>query len=138
MGILALCHSKIAPFKNPEGPDYDRFTPDLHAKTWGLTHKWADYVLFLNFETHVDAGKAPGPRAWAAPAACSTPSGPPRSTPRTATACRRGSTAARGAAEAWANLAAAMKAGRRPGHAAPGPAEAPPADVPQDRHQTEP
>ena len=29
MAILALCHSRISPFKNPEGPDFDRFTPDL-------------------------------------------------------------------------------------------------------------
>jgi len=53
MIIFALCHTKVKPFKNPEGPDYDRYTADMHEKTWGLTHKWADAVLFGNFETVV-------------------------------------------------------------------------------------
>jgi hypothetical protein len=66
MSILALAHTKISPFKNPEGPDYDRYTVDVHHKTWGLTHKWADLVLFVNFVAHVEAkrndtsGKAKG------------------------------------------------------------------------------
>lgn len=54
MTIVCLCHTKVATFKNPEGPDYDRYTPDMHPKTWGLTHKWADAVLFLNFETFTE------------------------------------------------------------------------------------
>jgi hypothetical protein len=57
MSILVLAHSKISTFRNPEGTDYDRYTVDVHAKTWGLTHKWADLVLFLNFLSHVDAKK---------------------------------------------------------------------------------
>lgn len=54
MGIICLCHTKVAPFKNPEGPDYDRYQPDMHPKTWSLTHKWADVVMFGNFETFID------------------------------------------------------------------------------------
>jgi hypothetical protein len=57
MMILTLCHTRAATYKNPEGPDYDRYTPDLHAKTWGLTHKWADFVVFLNFSVHVEAAR---------------------------------------------------------------------------------
>lgn len=53
MTIFLLCHTKVKPFKNPEGPDYDRYQPDVHEKTWGLTHKWADCVLFGNFEVAV-------------------------------------------------------------------------------------
>ena len=53
MGIIALAHSRVPSFKNPEGPDYDRIVPDLHGKTWALTHKWADSVLYLSYETHV-------------------------------------------------------------------------------------
>lgn len=49
MSILCLVHTRVASFKNPEGPDFDRYVPDMHAKTWGLTHKWADMVLFANF-----------------------------------------------------------------------------------------
>lgn len=51
MTIFALCHTKVKPFKNPLGPHYDRFQPDMHEKTWGLSHKWADAVLFGNFES---------------------------------------------------------------------------------------
>ncbi len=58
MGIITLAHSRIATYRNPEGADYDRFVPDLHAKTWALTHKWADAVLFLNYETFVDSDRA--------------------------------------------------------------------------------
>lgn len=50
MGIMALVHTKVKPFKNPIGADYDRFAPDMHDKTWSLSHKWADCVLFGNFE----------------------------------------------------------------------------------------
>jgi hypothetical protein len=66
MSILALAHTKVSTFRNPEGADYDRYAVDLHAKTWGLTHKWADMVLFLNFVSIVEArrndakGKAHG------------------------------------------------------------------------------
>jgi hypothetical protein len=112
MGVLALCHSRVAAYKNPEGPDYDRFTPDLHPKTWGLTHKLSDYVLFLNFESHVDAGRSPRPKGQG---------GTRRvlHTERTAAydAKNRHGLPARidggeSAAEAWANLAAAMRAAR--------------------------
>lgn len=58
MTIICLCHTKVGTFKNPEGPDYDRYQPDMNAKTWSLTHKWADVVLFGNFETIVQTEKA--------------------------------------------------------------------------------
>ena len=54
MSIVCLCHTKISPFHNPEGADYDRWTPDMHHKTWGLSHRWADMVLFANHFTVVD------------------------------------------------------------------------------------
>lgn len=55
MTIMALCHTKVKPFKNPMGADYDRYQPDVHEKTWGLSHKWADCVLFGNFEVTLTA-----------------------------------------------------------------------------------
>jgi hypothetical protein len=131
IGILALCHSKIATYKNPEGLDYDRFTPDLNAKTWGLTHRWADFVLFLNYETFVDVGKSPKAKG----------KGGTRRvlhTERTAAfdAKNRHGLPARidcgdGPAAAWANLAAAMKAGRRARPLTQDQDQ--PADVPQDQ-----
>lgn len=49
MAIIGLCHTKVTPFRNPEGADFDRFQPAVHAKTWELTHRWADTVLFANY-----------------------------------------------------------------------------------------
>jgi len=49
--IVLLAHTRIKPFKNPVGPDYDRYVCDVHDKTWGPTHKWADAVFFGTFFT---------------------------------------------------------------------------------------
>lgn len=49
--ILVLSHCKIKPFKNPEGPDYDRYASNCHDKVWDATKQWADAVLFGNFLT---------------------------------------------------------------------------------------
>ena len=51
MAIVCLAHSQIRSYHNPEGEDYDRFLPDLHNKTWAVTHRWADMVLFCNYQT---------------------------------------------------------------------------------------
>lgn len=53
-GIILLSHCQVKPYKNPMGPDYDRYASDVHAKTWAATHKWADAVLFGTFLTIVD------------------------------------------------------------------------------------
>ena len=52
--IMLLGHCKVAPFKNPLGPDFDRYVSDVHHKTWNVTHRWADAVLFGNFFTVLD------------------------------------------------------------------------------------
>lgn len=53
MMVFFLIHTKVKPFKNPTGADYDRYQPDMNDKTWGLSHKWADVVLFGNFSVTV-------------------------------------------------------------------------------------
>lgn len=53
MAIICLCHTDVKTFKNPTGADYDRYRPALHDKTWNVTHRWADHVLFANFYTEV-------------------------------------------------------------------------------------
>lgn len=63
MGIVALAHSLVRPFKNPEGEDYDRFIADMHHKTWSVTHKWADMILFANYYVEVDKGTSGRERA---------------------------------------------------------------------------
>jgi hypothetical protein len=60
MSIVCLVHTKVARFSNPEGADYDRYSPDMHAKTWGLTQRWADMVLFGNFHTVAAKDSASG------------------------------------------------------------------------------
>ncbi|HUW30150.1 MAG TPA: AAA family ATPase [Planctomycetota bacterium] len=55
--ILMLGHVQVRPFRNPLGEDYDRYVSDVHHKTWGVTHKWADAVLFGTFRTIVVAKK---------------------------------------------------------------------------------
>lgn len=57
--IVILAHILVKPFKNPMGEDFDRYVVDCHHKTWGVTHKWADATLFLNFLTDVRE-KEPG------------------------------------------------------------------------------
>jgi hypothetical protein len=51
INVIVLSHAKVKPFKNPLGADFDRYVADCHEKTWGLTHKWADLVLFGQFVT---------------------------------------------------------------------------------------
>ena len=55
--IFCLAHTKVQNFKNPDGLDFDRYQPELHKTTWSLTHKWADVILFGNFETTVAVEK---------------------------------------------------------------------------------
>lgn len=58
--IVLLSHARIRPFKNPMGPDYDRYAADVHDKTWAATSKWADAVLFGTFETVIEGGSTDG------------------------------------------------------------------------------
>ncbi len=55
MTILLLSHCQIRPFKNPLGEDYDRYVAAVHHKTWNVTHRWADAVLFGTFITVIDS-----------------------------------------------------------------------------------
>lgn len=50
---VILCHTRIKPFRNPDGADFDRYTPAMHEKTWEVTHRWGDVILFGNFFTTV-------------------------------------------------------------------------------------
>jgi AAA domain-containing protein len=54
MGTFALCHTKIASQANPLDADFDRFVPNMHRKTWDLTHGWSDMCLFGRFHVEVD------------------------------------------------------------------------------------
>lgn len=61
MRIVGLAHAIVKPFKNPIGEDYDQYTPDMHKKTWAVSAKWADMVLFGNFHVTISKdGKGKG------------------------------------------------------------------------------
>lgn len=55
--ILMTSHCRIKNFKNPLGPDFDRFESDVHPKTWDVTKRNVDAVFFGNFVTIVDEDK---------------------------------------------------------------------------------
>lgn len=52
--VLITGHARVATFKNPQGPDYDRFCVDCHWKIWSATYRWVDAALFGNFLTIYD------------------------------------------------------------------------------------
>lgn len=58
IGVNLIAHSQVVNFKNPEGPDYERWAPAISKYSWGKLMAWADMVLFGNFEIFVDTKKA--------------------------------------------------------------------------------
>jgi hypothetical protein len=57
IAVLLLSHCKGKPFKNPLGPDYDRYVANMHEKTWDVTRKWTDAVFFGNFVSVIEKEK---------------------------------------------------------------------------------
>lgn len=49
IGIVLLAHTGANKFKNPEGHDYDRYSPRMNQQVWDRTFAWADIALFFNF-----------------------------------------------------------------------------------------
>lgn len=48
--MFLVGHSQVKTFKNPEGEDFDRYSPSLHDKAAGLLKERSDVVLFANYE----------------------------------------------------------------------------------------
>lgn len=121
MSILLLGHSKVSPFKNPEGPDYDRYNVDVHHKTWSLTHKWADMVLFVNFEVvfgKADEGKAKGKAKGGQNRVAYTEHHAAFDAKNRHNLPAEIELGQQGASHAWAALSTALKNGRKAGKAA--------------------
>ena len=57
MRVILIGHSQTTVFKNPEGPDYERYSPSINAKAGGLLVKWCDTVLFARQEIYVATDK---------------------------------------------------------------------------------
>jgi hypothetical protein len=53
MRIVLCCHNDTRNQKNPGGLDYPKSQPALSNTAWKLTSKWADMILFGDFETTV-------------------------------------------------------------------------------------
>jgi hypothetical protein len=44
----------VKTFKNPEGPDFDRYEPQIHAKAAGVLKQWPRAVLFAHYEQYAE------------------------------------------------------------------------------------
>lgn len=63
MVLILLAHTKVSNFRNPEGPDYDRFVPDMTPQGWAATYAWCDICAFCHYNTTLKEerqGKAKG------------------------------------------------------------------------------
>lgn len=63
LNIIIVAHSAAMNFKNPEGPDYARYTPALHEKAAGLLTGWVDAILFARTESGARAAEQKGGKA---------------------------------------------------------------------------
>lgn len=67
--VVLIMHTGVTNFKNPDGSDYHRFSPQANQKhVWPLLSGWADMVLFSNFDTFIlekdgERAKAKGGKA---------------------------------------------------------------------------
>lgn len=57
MNIVMLTHAKVKTFKNPQGPDYDKYTADMHEKMWSHIFNWSDIALFANRVVNVEVDR---------------------------------------------------------------------------------
>lgn len=57
MHLVLIAHSFVKPFKNPEGPDFDRYQMKIQEKAAGLVKEWSEDVLFANHETFTAVDK---------------------------------------------------------------------------------
>jgi hypothetical protein len=70
MRVILLGHSFVKSFKNPTGPDFDRYQIKLHDKAAGLIKEWCEVVGFVRFEEGAaaltgDKSQAKRARGWA-------------------------------------------------------------------------
>jgi len=62
INVVLIGHSRVKPYNNPEGADYDRFICYCDPETWSTTHRWAQGVLFYNYLVELDLSKKRGPK----------------------------------------------------------------------------
>lgn len=55
--VLFLGHAKVKNFKNPDGPDFDRYECQAEEGVWASTRNWAEACIFGNFRAIVDTAR---------------------------------------------------------------------------------
>jgi hypothetical protein len=55
MHVVMLAHSKVVTFKNPSGPDFDRWELKCHHRIGSVVKEWVENLLFLHYR--IDASK---------------------------------------------------------------------------------
>lgn len=53
VNVVVIAHTVVKTFKDPEGPDYDRYMLAMNDKAGRMWTGWADCVLFANHEVRV-------------------------------------------------------------------------------------
>jgi hypothetical protein len=51
--VILIAHSQVKQFENPDGPNYERYTPFLDKRIWAATHRWAPCIFFYQFQVDV-------------------------------------------------------------------------------------
>lgn len=57
VNVLLISHSEEKAYRNPDGPDYDKYVSALDARIWKATERVVEAVLFLNFEIDVQGSR---------------------------------------------------------------------------------
>jgi hypothetical protein len=57
MAVVLLAHVAVRNYKNPLGPDFDRFVMKLDQRAAPVFAEWSDIHLFAQFETWVEGGE---------------------------------------------------------------------------------
>lgn len=81
MHVVMVAHALVKSFKNPEGPDYERYQLKVHEKSAALLKEWVDELLFARFET------------FAVPAVSAAAPAPPRRNTASTIPCKRNAAA---------------------------------------------
>lgn len=54
INVILIAHTRVKPFNNPLGADYDRYIPYMDADVWNQTLGWAQIVLFYCFDVSTE------------------------------------------------------------------------------------
>ena len=68
MNIIILAHCQVKNFKNPAGPDYDRYVMKVEKNAGAVFAEWADCHLFAQFEGGVNKERSGKAKGWSSDA----------------------------------------------------------------------